>query len=86
MRGRAGASLAIRIRLIGVNNRDLTFTVDLGTTERLERLAKSGETEAPSDIHTRADVERLEACGSDAILVRTSSFANPTSPPRPPSY
>ena len=76
-------ALAIDARLIGVNNRDLTtFTVDLGTTERLaKRLAKSGETEkvlvAESGIHTRADVERLEACGSDAILVGTSLMRQP---------
>ena len=76
-------ALAIDARLIGVNNRDLTtFTVDLGTTERLaKRLAKSGETEkvlvAESGIHTRADVERLEGCGSDAILVGTSLMRQP---------
>ena len=71
-------ALAIDARLIGVNNRDLTtFTVDLGTTERLaKRLTKEGKTKtllvAESGIHTRADVERLEACGSKAILVGTS--------------
>ncbi len=71
-------ALAIDARLIGVNNRDLTtFTVDLGTTERLaKRLANSGEKEkvlvAESGIHTRADVVRLEAYGSSAILVGTS--------------
>ena len=76
-------ALAIDARLIGVNNRDLaTFTVDLGTTERLaKRLAKSGETErvlvAESGIHNRADVELLEACGSDAILVGTSLMRQP---------
>ncbi|HJO10394.1 MAG TPA: indole-3-glycerol phosphate synthase TrpC [Verrucomicrobiota bacterium] len=71
-------ALAIDARLIGVNNRDLsTFTVDLGATERLaKRLAASGGSEkvlvAESGIHTRADVERLEACGAKAILVGTS--------------
>jgi len=76
-------ALAIDARLIGVNNRDLTtFTVDLGTTERLaNRLAKEGETErvlvAESGIHSRADVERLKACGSRAILVGTSLMRQP---------
>ena len=79
-------ALAIKARLIGVNNRDLTtFTVDLGTTERLaKRLANEGETEkvlvAESGIHTRADVERLEACGSKAILVGTSLMRQPNIP------
>jgi len=76
-------ALAIDARLIGINNRDLiTFTVDLGATERLaKRLAESGETEkmliAESGIHTRSDVERLEACGSSAILVGTSLMRQP---------
>jgi len=76
-------ALAIDARLIGVNNRDLTtFTVDLGTTERLARcIAESGDSEkvlvAESGIHTRADVERLEACGAGAILVGTSLMRQP---------
>ena len=76
-------ALAIDARLIGVNNRDLAnFTVDLGTTERLaKRIAKSGGSEkvlvAESGIHTRADVERLEACGAKAILVGTSLMRQP---------
>jgi indole-3-glycerol phosphate synthase len=66
-------------RLIGVNNRDLkTFTVDLGTTERLAgRLAAADAASATllvaeSGIHTRADVERLARCGAGAILVGES--------------
>jgi len=76
-------ALAIDARLIGVNNRDLsTFTVDLGTTERLvKRLAASGGTEkvlvAESGIHTREDVERLESSGAKAILVGTSLMRQP---------
>lgn len=67
-------------RLVGVNNRDLkTFKVDLGTTERL--AARLGESCGPerrpllvgeSGIHTRADVERLERAGVQAILVGES--------------
>ncbi len=76
-------ALAIDARLVGVNNRDLAnFTVDLGTTERLaKRLAGSGGSEkvlvAESGIHTRADVERLEACGAKAILVGTALMRQP---------
>jgi indole-3-glycerol phosphate synthase len=71
----AGASM------IGVNNRDLkTFKVDLGTTERLSarlRSTKGPVKEPPllvaeSGIHTRADVQRLEACGAQAVLVGES--------------
>ena len=76
-------ALAIDARLIGVNNRNLTnFTVDLGTTERLaKRLAERGASEkvlvAESGIHTRADVDRLEACGAKAILVGTALMRQP---------
>lgn len=72
-------ALAIQAPLIGVNNRNLkTFTVDLGTTERLaERLEIAGKLRstllvAESGIHTRADVERLARCGASAILVGES--------------
>ena len=75
-----GRALKISPRLIGVNNRNLkTFKVDLATTERLaERLfATPGLRDqailvAESGIHTRADVERLQRCGSGAILVGES--------------
>ena len=69
-------ALAAGASLVGVNNRDLkTFKVDLGTTERLAAklwAAPGGRNNmmvAESGIHTRADVERLRACGSGAILV-----------------
>lgn len=57
--------------LIGVNNRDLrTFTVDLEHTVRMRPLVPDqcvlvGE----SGIKTRADVQKLEDAGVDAILV-----------------
>jgi indole-3-glycerol phosphate synthase len=72
-------ALAAGARLVGVNNRDLkTFKVDLATTERLasKLFAAPGGADrllvAESGIHTRADVERLMACGSRAILVGES--------------
>jgi indole-3-glycerol phosphate synthase len=72
-------ALMVGARIIGVNNRDLkTFNVDLGTTERLAakmRSARGGVEKvlvAESGIHTRADVERLERCNAQAILVGES--------------
>ncbi len=72
-------ALSIEARLIGVNNRNLkTFTVDLGTTERLaaktfsERSAEDVLLVAESGIHTRADVDRVERAGAGAILVGES--------------
>lgn len=71
-------AVAIGARLVGVNNRNLkTFTVDLGTTERLAQRLFTTTTEdtllvAESGIHTRADVERLARSGARAILVGES--------------
>lgn len=72
-------ALAAGAQLVGVNNRDLkTFKVDLATTERLAARLFAAPSAAKrllvaeSGIHTRADVERLKACGSRAILVGES--------------
>ena len=71
-------ALAVDARLIGVNNRDLTdFTVDLGLTERLagqivQEVPFKRILVAESGIRNRADVEQLENCGANAILVGTS--------------
>jgi indole-3-glycerol phosphate synthase len=66
-------ALAAGAELIGVNNRDLkTFTTDLATTETLAPLAVGKLLVAESGIHTRADVQRLERCGAQAILVGES--------------
>jgi indole-3-glycerol phosphate synthase len=60
--------------VIGVNNRDLrTFAVSLDTTVELAALVPPerllvGE----SGIRTRADIERLAACGVDGVLVGES--------------
>ncbi len=58
-------------QLIGVNNRNLeTFEVDLRTSERLAvRTPEDRVLVGESGILERADVERLEACGVDAVLV-----------------
>jgi indole-3-glycerol phosphate synthase len=72
-------AMAIGATLIGVNNRDLRhFTVDLGTTEKLaEKLASAPNRNelalvAESGIKTRTDVDRLVACGAQALLVGES--------------
>ena len=72
-------ALAIEVRLLGVNNRNLkTFTVDLATTEQLAAKVFAARTRndvllvAESGIHTRADVERLARGGAGAILVGES--------------
>jgi indole-3-glycerol phosphate synthase len=67
------AQRATRLRapIVGINNRDLaTFTVDLGTTERIRPLLPETATVvAESGILTRADVERVQAAGATAVLV-----------------
>jgi indole-3-glycerol phosphate synthase len=64
----------LRSRLIGVNNRDLrTFRTDLGTTERLARLAPDGTLlVAESGINAHADLERLATVGVRSYLVGES--------------
>ena len=62
---RAGA------RVIGVNNRDLRdFSVNLNTCIMLRKLVPSDVIfVAESGISTRADIERLEKAGVDAVLI-----------------
>jgi len=61
-------------RLIGVNSRDLaTMTVDLKTAERLaHRVPPDCVAVAESGIRTRADIDRLMACGYESFLVGES--------------
>lgn len=65
--------------LIGINNRDLrTFKTDLDHTLRMrERIPDECVLVAESGIRSRADVERLQAAGIDAILVGESLMASP---------
>ncbi len=67
-------ALKVDSDLIGINNRDLrTFEVDLATTERLRPLIpKDRVVVALSGVRTRADVERMAACGVHAVLVGES--------------
>jgi indole-3-glycerol phosphate synthase len=64
-------ALAAGARIVGVNNRDLrTFAVSLETAEQLARLIPATVLKvAESGVHSRADVERLVACGFQAFLV-----------------
>jgi indole-3-glycerol phosphate synthase len=67
------------LKLVGINNRDLTtFTLSLETTERLRPLIPAGITVvAESGIFTAADVARLEQVGIDAILVGEALITAP---------
>jgi len=66
-------------KLVGVNNRDLrTFTTKLShTLELRRRIPDDRVVVGESGIHTRADVERLEAAGVGAMLVGESLMASP---------
>jgi indole-3-glycerol phosphate synthase len=57
--------------LLGVNNRDLkTFTIGLGTTDRLAKLAPEGVTlVAESGVRSAEDVRQMGALGAHAVLV-----------------
>jgi indole-3-glycerol phosphate synthase len=57
--------------IIGINNRDLnTFAVDLSVTEQLSEEVPSGVVLiSESGIKTAEDIQRVAACGVDAVLV-----------------
>lgn len=73
-----------RLRLVGINNRNLdTFEVSLETTERLRPMIPSSvSVVAESGIFTASDVQRLEAAGVDAILVGEALVTAPNIPAR----
>jgi len=70
--------LNVGARLVGINNRNLrTFEVDLAHTLRLRReIPDDRVVVGESGIHTRADVERLESAGVQAMLVGESLMAS----------
>ena len=72
-------ALSCDARVIGINNRDLkTFDVDLGTTERLRpRIPRDKVIVSESGIKTRADMDRLRACGVDAVLIGEALMTAP---------
>jgi indole-3-glycerol phosphate synthase len=65
-------------RIIGVNNRNLkTMKVDLAHTEAVAELVPGDRIlVSESGINSREDVERLAACGVDAILVGSLLMRN----------
>ncbi|HYO25059.1 MAG TPA: indole-3-glycerol phosphate synthase TrpC [Lacipirellulaceae bacterium] len=71
--------IAAGATLVGVNNRNLhTFEVRLDHTLRLrDSIPDECALVSESGIQTRADVERLEAAGVDAILVGESLMRQP---------
>ena len=71
--------LELEPSLVGINSRDLrTFEVDLDRTIALRRrVPESIVFVAESGIRERADVERLEAGGIDAMLVGEALMRSP---------
>lgn len=71
-------ALALGAPLIGINNRDLRdLSIDLGTTERLARLASNRLIVSESGIGSRSDIDRL-AAQVDAFLIGTSLMRAPS--------
>jgi indole-3-glycerol phosphate synthase len=64
-------ALAAGAEIVGINNRNLhTFQIDLATTERLRPFVPADRVViAESGLRTSADVERMAACGADAVLI-----------------
>lgn len=67
-------ALSIPVDLIGINNRNLkTFVTDLSITEHLaSRIPRHQVAVAESGIHSRSDIERLQAAGAGAFLIGES--------------
>jgi indole-3-glycerol phosphate synthase len=67
-------ALALDVKLLGINNRNLTtFEVDLNVTEELsEQVPDDVILVAESGLKTRAETQRVFACGCQAILVGES--------------
>lgn len=67
-------ALELNVRLLGINNRNLTsFTVDLATTEELsEDVPDDVILVSESGLKTRQDTQRVFEAGCNAILVGES--------------
>lgn len=68
------AALSAQPEVLGVNARDLdTLAMNPERAEEIMRHIPAGVTlVAESGVQSRADVERLAACGADVVLVGTS--------------
>jgi indole-3-glycerol phosphate synthase len=72
-----------RLRLVGINNRDLaTMEIDLDTSDRLipaarEALGDDAIIISESGIETASDVQRLVSAGADAMLIGTMFMERP---------
>ena len=77
--GEVLSALKAGARVIGVNNRDLrTFEVDIETSIRLRKLVPENVIfVSESGIRTREDIARLEAIGTDAVLIGETLMRSP---------
>ncbi|MDU4959601.1 MAG: indole-3-glycerol phosphate synthase TrpC [Sporomusaceae bacterium] len=78
-RGELAVALAAGAVLIGINNRDLaTFETRLETTLELAPHIPAGKLlVSESGINSRRDIERLAACGVNAVLVGEALMRSP---------
>ena len=72
-------ALRSQVRIIGINNRDLsTFTVDIATTKRLRPLVPADRiVVSESGIKDRSDMEKLRDWGVDAVLIGEALMSAP---------
>lgn len=75
-------ALDVGAAIVGINNRNLeTLAIDPATSERMLGLVPADVVAiAESGVSGRADVERVAACGADAVLVGSviSAAGDPT--------
>ena len=67
-------------QIIGINNRNLyTFETSLETTAELANYIPQGRiVVSESGINTKADINRLAACGVNAVLIGEALMRNPS--------
>jgi len=70
----ADEALAAGVRIIGINNRDLTtFKVDTGLTSRLiKKIPAKILTVAESGVNCTDDIRKIKDTGADAVLIGES--------------